>query len=34
MGHDLPRALWPIFADEIADTASRAGRQAPVKQPA
>ncbi|HEX3324486.1 MAG TPA: alpha/beta fold hydrolase [Solirubrobacterales bacterium] len=25
MGHDLPRDLWPIFADEIADTASRAG---------
>ena len=25
MGHDLPRALWPVFADEIADTASRAG---------
>lgn len=34
MGHDLPRALWPTFADEIADTASRAGWQAPAKQPA
>ena len=34
MGHDLPRALWPIFADEIADTAARAGWRAPVQQPA
>ena len=34
MGHDLPRALWPIFIDEIADNAARAGRQAPVKQAA
>jgi pimeloyl-ACP methyl ester carboxylesterase len=35
MGHDLPRQLWPLFVDEIADTASRAGwRRAPVKQPA
>jgi pimeloyl-ACP methyl ester carboxylesterase len=24
MGHDLPRALWPDFADEIAATAARA----------
>jgi pimeloyl-ACP methyl ester carboxylesterase len=23
MGHDLPRALWPTFVDEIADTAAR-----------
>jgi pimeloyl-ACP methyl ester carboxylesterase len=23
MGHDLPRALWPTFVDEIADTAMR-----------
>jgi pimeloyl-ACP methyl ester carboxylesterase len=23
MGHDLPRALWPAFVDEIADTAAR-----------
>jgi pimeloyl-ACP methyl ester carboxylesterase len=34
MGHDLPRDLWPIFADEIADTASRAPRPARAKQPA
>ncbi|HEX3609246.1 MAG TPA: alpha/beta hydrolase [Solirubrobacterales bacterium] len=34
MGHDLPRDLWPIFADEIADTASRAGGRAPAAQPA
>src|SRR3954453_24156621 len=34
MGHDLPRALWPIFIDEIVDNAARAGCQAPVKQPA
>jgi pimeloyl-ACP methyl ester carboxylesterase len=26
MGHDLPRALWPTFADAIARTAARAGR--------
>jgi pimeloyl-ACP methyl ester carboxylesterase len=25
MGHDLPQALWPEFADEIAATAARAG---------
>jgi pimeloyl-ACP methyl ester carboxylesterase len=25
MGHDLPRALWPEFADEVAATAARAG---------
>jgi pimeloyl-ACP methyl ester carboxylesterase len=23
MGHDLPRQLWPVFAEEIADTAAR-----------
>jgi len=34
MGHDLPRELWPIFTDEIADTASRAGWQARAQQPA
>jgi pimeloyl-ACP methyl ester carboxylesterase len=34
MGHDLPRALWPTFAGEIADTASRAGWRAPATQPA
>jgi pimeloyl-ACP methyl ester carboxylesterase len=32
MGHDLPRALWPTFADEIAANAERApkGIAAPV----
>jgi len=34
MGHDLPRALWPIFTDEIADTAARAGWRPRAKQPA
>jgi pimeloyl-ACP methyl ester carboxylesterase len=34
MGHDLPRELWPLFAGEIADTASRAGFQARAKQAA
>jgi pimeloyl-ACP methyl ester carboxylesterase len=34
MGHDLPRALWPIFIDEIVDNAARAGRRAWVEQPA
>lgn len=34
MGHDLPRNLWPIFIDEISDTASRAGWRAAAKQPA
>jgi pimeloyl-ACP methyl ester carboxylesterase len=34
MGHDLPRDLWPIFTDEIADTAARAGWRAQAKQPA
>jgi pimeloyl-ACP methyl ester carboxylesterase len=32
MGHDLPRALWPTFVGEIADTASRAGWRAPAAQ--
>jgi len=32
MGHDLPRELWPIFTDEIADTAARAGRRAGATQ--
>jgi pimeloyl-ACP methyl ester carboxylesterase len=32
MGHDLPRQLWPVFAEEIAATASRA--PATAKQPA
>jgi pimeloyl-ACP methyl ester carboxylesterase len=34
MGHDLPRDLWPVFADDIADTASRAGWRAPAAQAA
>jgi pimeloyl-ACP methyl ester carboxylesterase len=33
MGHDLPRELWPAFADDFADTAARAGWQAPARQP-
>ncbi|HEU4736482.1 MAG TPA: alpha/beta fold hydrolase [Solirubrobacterales bacterium] len=33
MGHDLPRALWPLFADEFAGTAARAGWRAPAHQP-
>jgi hypothetical protein len=28
MGHDLPRALWPTFVEEIAATATRAGKPA------
>ncbi len=34
MGHDLPRQLWPVFAEEIAGTAARAGCSASEKQPA
>jgi pimeloyl-ACP methyl ester carboxylesterase len=34
MGHDLPRDLWPVFADDIADTASRAGWRTPAAQAA
>jgi pimeloyl-ACP methyl ester carboxylesterase len=34
LGHDLPRDLWPIFAEEIADTAARAGRRPRAGQPA
>jgi len=34
MGHDLPRELWPLFVDEIADTAARAGWRARAKQAA
>ena len=32
MGHDLPRALWPTFVEEIAANAARApqGATAPV----
>jgi pimeloyl-ACP methyl ester carboxylesterase len=33
MGHDLPRALWPSFVEEIAATAARAP-QATIAQPA
>ncbi|HYJ21557.1 MAG TPA: alpha/beta hydrolase [Solirubrobacterales bacterium] len=32
MGHDLPRQLWPVFAEEIADTAARS--RSVVEQPA
>jgi pimeloyl-ACP methyl ester carboxylesterase len=32
MGHDLPRQLWPVFAEEIADTAARS--RSAVQQPA
>jgi pimeloyl-ACP methyl ester carboxylesterase len=31
MGHDLPRQLWPVFAEEIATTAARSATG--VKQP-
>ena len=31
MGHDLPRQLWPVFAEEITGTAARAGSS--VAQP-
>ncbi|HWA54947.1 MAG TPA: alpha/beta hydrolase [Solirubrobacterales bacterium] len=34
MGHDLPRDLWPVFADEFADTARRAGWKPRAQQPA
>jgi pimeloyl-ACP methyl ester carboxylesterase len=34
MGHDLPRALWPTFAEEIASNAERAGEPEPAGQPA
>jgi pimeloyl-ACP methyl ester carboxylesterase len=34
MGHDLPRQLWPVFAEEIANTASRSRSRSAVKQPA
>jgi pimeloyl-ACP methyl ester carboxylesterase len=33
MGHDLPRQLWPVFAEEIAHNAARAKRST-AKQPA
>ncbi|MDX6610133.1 MAG: hypothetical protein QOF85_2058 [Solirubrobacterales bacterium] len=34
MGHDLPRELWPAFADDFVATASRASWRAPAAQPA
>jgi pimeloyl-ACP methyl ester carboxylesterase len=35
MGHDLPRQLWPLFADQIAANAARASKGAgAAKQPA
>ncbi len=34
LGHDLPSDLWPTFADEIADTAARAGGHSRAEQPA
>jgi pimeloyl-ACP methyl ester carboxylesterase len=30
MGHDLPRRLWPVFAEEIAATAARARQAQPT----
>jgi pimeloyl-ACP methyl ester carboxylesterase len=34
MGHDLPRELWPTFAEEIAANAARAGHGAAASQAA
>jgi len=34
MGHDLPRELWPTFAEEIAANAARAGQGAAASQAA
>jgi pimeloyl-ACP methyl ester carboxylesterase len=34
MGHDLPRALWPTFAEEIAANAARAPQREPAAQAA
>ena len=34
MGHDLPRALWPSFTEEIAANAARAPEATAVAQPA
>jgi pimeloyl-ACP methyl ester carboxylesterase len=34
LGHDLPRDLWPIFTEEIAGTAARAGWRPRAEQPA
>ena len=30
MGHDLPRALWPDFAEQIAANAARAPKGTPA----
>jgi pimeloyl-ACP methyl ester carboxylesterase len=32
MGHDLPRQLWPLFVEEIAANAARAGRGEAAKR--
>lgn len=34
MGHDLPRALWPTFAEEIAANAARTPQREPAAQAA
>jgi pimeloyl-ACP methyl ester carboxylesterase len=34
MGHDLPRQLWPVFAEEIAANAALASEGVGAKQPA
>jgi pimeloyl-ACP methyl ester carboxylesterase len=34
LGHDLPRQLWPAFAEEISSSAARAGWQGRATQPA
>jgi len=34
MGHDMPRALWPTFVEEIACNAARAPKRQPVPQAA
>jgi pimeloyl-ACP methyl ester carboxylesterase len=34
MGHDLPRALWPTFVEEISCNAARAAEPEPTAQPA
>jgi pimeloyl-ACP methyl ester carboxylesterase len=31
MGHDMPRALWPTFVEEIASNAARAPRREPAQ---
>jgi pimeloyl-ACP methyl ester carboxylesterase len=34
MGHDMPRALWPTFVEEICCNAARAPQEKPATQPA